>query len=83
MITTVGNSDLNSQPVHHHAAFTLSFIVDTLESKGLLTSEVVQSVKTFVTENQTTAAVAGKASVLPIVVLYMCHTGTTDRGRVR
>ena len=44
----------------------LYFIVDTLEQNGLLTSEVVQSVKAFIAENQTTAPVAG---VSPVV----CH----------
>lgn len=45
-----------------YAAFTLSFIVDTLEAKGLLTADVVKSVKTFIAENQTTAPVAGISS---------------------
>jgi hypothetical protein len=42
-----------------YAAFTLSFILETLQAKGLLAPEVVSSVKKFIAENQTTSAVAG------------------------
>jgi uridine monophosphate synthetase len=54
-----GAAHLAAHGLHLHAAFTLSFIVDTLLEAGLLSSEIVATVKQFVAENQTTAAVAG------------------------
>jgi uridine monophosphate synthetase len=56
-----GREHLKGNGLTLHAAFSLSFIVDTLLSKGLLTAAVVESVKRFIAENQTTAAVAGVA----------------------
>ena len=54
-----GRAHLDKHGLKLHAAFTLSFIVDTLLAHKLLSSEVVNAVKTFIAENQTTAAVAG------------------------
>jgi uridine monophosphate synthetase len=50
-----GREHLRRNSLTLHAAFTLSFIVDTLLSKGLLTAGVVDSVKRFIAENQTSA----------------------------
>lgn len=55
-----GRQHLNRNNMELHAAFTLTFIVETLEKKQLLSSEVVQAVKKFIAENQTTAPVAGE-----------------------
>lgn len=54
-----GKAHLQNGGIQLHAAFTLTFIVETLVQKQLLTPDVAQSVKTFIAENQTTAAVAG------------------------
>lgn len=58
-----GKAHLERGGIQLHAAFTLTFIVDTLVKKQLLTSDVADSVKTFLAENQTTAAVAGVTPV--------------------
>jgi uridine monophosphate synthetase len=54
-----GREHLLKSGLQLHAAFTLSFIVTTLMQHHLLSAEVVDAVKTFIAENQTTAAVAG------------------------
>lgn len=54
-----GRAHLKAHSLGLHAAFTLSFIVDTLLAHGKLDAGVVESVKKFVAENQTKAAVAG------------------------
>jgi uridine monophosphate synthetase len=54
-----GREHLKRNNMELHAAFTLTFIVETLQTKGLLSSEVVEAVKTFIAENQTSAPVAG------------------------
>lgn len=54
-----GYAHLEKNGLKLYAAFTLSFIVDTLLEHGKLTADVVASVKKFVAENQTKSAVAG------------------------
>jgi hypothetical protein len=54
-----GAAHLAKHSLRLHAAFTLSFIVNTLLAHRLLTNEVADAVKAFVAENQTTSAVAG------------------------
>ena len=57
-----GAAHLQKHNLKLHAAFTLSFIVDTLLAHKLLSAEVVDAVKRFIAENQTTSAVAGTAA---------------------
>lgn len=57
-----GEGHLAKHGLKLHAAFTLTFIVDTLLAHGKLSAEVVTAVKTFIAENQTTAAVAGAST---------------------
>lgn len=57
-----GKAHLQNGGIQLHAAFTLTFIVNTLVKKQLLTADVAESVKTFIAENQTIAAVAGTKS---------------------
>ena len=69
-----GRAHLDKHGLQLHAAFTLSFIVDTLLAHKLLSEEVVTSVKTFIADNQTTAAVAG-ALPLKMAGLKQLQTG--------
>ena len=54
-----GSAHLDKNGLKLHAAFTLSYIVDTLLAHKLLSQEIVDAVKGFIAENQTSSAVAG------------------------
>jgi hypothetical protein len=79
-----GQAHLQQHRLKLHAAFTLSFIVDTLLGHKLLSAEVVQAVKRFIADNQTTGAVAGEASTPlsfspPIFCVLFCYCGCIQR----
>ena len=48
-----GEARLASQGLHLYAAFTLTFILDTLVRHGLVGDDVADRVKQFIVENQT------------------------------
>eukprot|EP00892_Ulva_mutabilis_P008888 jgi/Ulvmu1/6371/UM299_0001.1 len=54
-----GKAHLEKGGIKLHAAFTLTFIVDTLVANQLLSPDIADSVKKFIAANQTTSAVAG------------------------
>lgn len=54
-----GRAHLEKSGIQLHAAFTMTFIVDTLVANQLLAQDIADSVTKFISQNQTIAAVAG------------------------
>ena len=77
-----GQQHLKQNNLTLHAAFTLSFIVDTLLAHKLLDQEVVNAVKMFISENQTTSAVAGAISHEALCTCLHAHSGTAHAHRL-
>lgn len=60
-----GQSRLASYNLKLHSAFTLSFILDILQRKGIVSDEVAANVKKFIAENQTHGSGAPAPAAAP------------------
>ena len=60
-----GEARLAAQGLKLHAAFTLSFILDTLVAAERVTPEVAAATKKFIAENQTTTTTTGASAATP------------------
>ena len=60
-----GAARMASNGLRLHSAFTLSFIIKTLQAHGLVTAEVADSVAAFIAANQTFSPSAAAPTPAP------------------
>lgn len=65
-----GQARLKSHGLNLHAAFTLSFILDTLLAAGKVSPQLADTVRAFVAANQTAAPTAAPTAPTPRCVTH-------------